>query len=65
MAVDQVWKDQVEEWLREREIDKMLDVGHDQDHYAHDWKDLIEPDEAIERIVNLFYKIMQLGPPAE
>lgn len=65
MPVDQVWKDQVEEWLREREVDKMLDVGHDQDHYAHDWKDLIEPDEAIERIVNLFYKIMQLGPPAE
>ncbi len=65
MPVDQVWKDQVEEWLRERHIDEMLDVGHDQDHYAHDWKDLIEPDEAIERIVNLFYKIMQLGPPAE
>ena len=65
MAVDQVWKDQVKEWLIEREIDKMLDVGHDQDHYAHNWKELIDPDDAIERIVNLFYKVMQLGPPAE
>lgn len=65
MPVDQVWKDQVEEWLREREIDQMLDVGHDKDHYSHMFKEMIEPDEAIERIVNLFYKIMQLGPPAE
>jgi len=65
MPVDQVWKDQVEEWLRERKIDEMLDVGQDKDHWEHDFKEMIDPDEAIERIVNLFYKIMQLGPPAE
>jgi len=64
MPVDQVWKDQVEDWLREREIHKMLDVGQDKDHYENKWKDLIDPDDAIERIVNLFYKIMELGPPA-
>jgi len=65
MPVDQVWKDQVKDWLIEREIDKMLDVGSDKDHYEHKWKELIDPDEAIERIVNLLYKIMELGPPAE
>jgi len=65
MAVDKVWKDKVEEWLREREIDRMLDVGDGVDHFKEQWKDRIDPDEAIERIVNLFYKIMQLGPPAE
>ncbi len=65
MPVDQVWKDQVEEWLRERKIDEMLDVGHNKDHYAHDFKEMIDPDDAIEAIVNLFYKIMQLGAPAD
>jgi len=65
MSVDQVWKDQVEEWIREREIGRMLDVGDGVDHFQEQWKDRIDPDEAIERIVNLFYKIMQLGPPAE
>jgi len=65
MPVDQVWKDQVEEWIRERGIQHMLDVGDDMDHYEHNWKQLMDPDDAIERIVNLFYKIMQLGPPAE
>ena len=65
MPVDQVWKDQVEEWLREREIDQLLNVGDDMDHYSQRWEQLHTADEAIERIVNLFYKIMQLGPPAE
>jgi len=65
MSVDQGWKDQVEEWLREREIDRMLDVGDGVDHFKEQWKDRLDPDEAIERIVNLFYKIMQLGPPVE
>ena len=65
MAIDQAWKDTVKEWLREREIDRMLDLGNGIDHFAEQWKDRLEPDEAIERIVNLFYKIMQLGPPAE
>ena len=65
MPVDQVWKDRVEEWLRENEIERLLDVGDGVDHFREQWKDRIDPDEAIERIVNLFYKIMQLGPPAE
>ena len=65
MAIDQAWKDQVHDWLIEREIDQMLDVGHDKDHYDHNWKEMIEPEDAIERVVNFLYKVAQLGPPAE
>jgi len=65
MPVDQAWKDQVHDWLIEREIDRMLDVGYDMDHYQDNWKEMIEPEDAIERVVNFLYKVAQLGPPAE
>lgn len=65
MPTDHGWKNRVEEWIREREIDRMLDVGNGVDDFAHKWKDRVDPDEAVERIVNLFYKIMKLGPPIE
>lgn len=65
MPVDQAWKDQVKDWLKEREIDRMLDVGHGVDHFQEQWKDRIDPDEAVERVVNFLYKVAQLGPPAE
>ena len=65
MPVDQDWKDKVTDWLIEREIDRMLDVGDGVDHFQEQWKNRLDPAEAVERIVNFLYKVAQLGPPAE
>jgi len=63
MPVDHVWKERCEELIREREIDKLLDLGDGQDHFETTWKKRIEPDEAIERLVNFLYKLFEAGPP--